>query len=192
MDTGEVIGRGCLSPEQGWNPHPVPQAPSGCTPTPNMTLTSAHRDPGDVSPAAMTACGSLDRPRAIDGRGASQEVWRRLEAHGAGRRMGGVSCGLVDKLGGRTHPTLQGFLTLLLSKLSLWLVSSYPREARNLELGRDVHNGLFGAVPIDASSPLGGTWSHQEPKSIEVKGVDSKARQTGFKSQLWCILAVES
>lgn len=57
--TQEVIGRGCLSPEQGWNPHPVPQAPSGCTPTPNMTLTSAHRGPGDVS----RCDDSLQEPR---------------------------------------------------------------------------------------------------------------------------------
>lgn len=58
MDTGEVIGRGLLSPQQGWIPHPVPQAPSVCTPTPDVTLTSAHRDPGDVSPAVTTAAGA--------------------------------------------------------------------------------------------------------------------------------------
>lgn len=45
----EVIGKR-LSLEQGWNPHPVPQAPSGCTPTPNMTLTVIHRDPGTLAP----------------------------------------------------------------------------------------------------------------------------------------------
>lgn len=84
MDTGEVIGRGRLSPEQGWSLHPVPQAPSVCTPTPDVTLTSAHRDPGDVSPAVTTARGGLRGPRAIDRRGASREMWRRLEACCAG------------------------------------------------------------------------------------------------------------
>lgn len=182
MDTGEVIGRGRLSPQQGWIPHPVSQAPSVCTPTPDVTLTSAHRDPGDVSPAVTTLRGQGCKLRNVEKAGSPlcgvKDGWRQLWAGGqAGRQDTSHFAGLPDPL---------------LSKLSLWLVSSYPGEARNLELGRDVHNGLFGAVPTDASSPLGGTWSHQGPKSTEVKGVDSKARQTGFKSQLWCILAVES
>ena len=80
-------------------------------------------------------------------------------------KAGSPLCGVKDgwrqlwacgQAGRQDTPHFAGLSDPLLSKLSLWLVSSYPGEARNLELGRDVHNRLFGAVPTDASSPLGG------------------------------------
>lgn len=160
------------------------QAPARCTPTPNVTLTSAPRDPGDVSPVVTTARRGLDGPGVINGRGVTRELWRRVEARC--ERQGWVASvvGWWTCWADRTNPSLQGFLTPTAVKAFAWPVSSYPGEARNLDLGRDAHNGLFGAVPIDASSPFRGRWSHQGPKIIEVKGVDSKPRQTGFKSQL--------
>ena len=91
MGTGEVAGRGHLSPYRGWSPHPVTKASVRYTPTPNVTQTSAPRDPRDVSPAETTPHGGLDGPRVINGRGVSREVWRRVEARCERRRMGGIS-----------------------------------------------------------------------------------------------------
>ena len=106
--------------------------------------------------------------------------------------MGGVSCGLVDKLGGRTHPTLQGFpIPCCQSSRCGWFLVTQGKPGTWSWEGMCT-TGSLELFPRMPALHWGGTWSHQGPKRIEVKGVDSKVRQTGFKSQLWCILAVKS
>lgn len=46
------------------------------------------------------------------------------------------------------HTPLCRASTLLLSKLSLWLVSVLPKGSQELELGRDAHNGLLELFPL--------------------------------------------
>lgn len=62
-------------------------------------------------------------------------------------------------------------------------VSSYPGEATEQGVGKRCAQLALWSCSHRRQLAAGGD---QGLERAEVKGVDSKARQTGFKSQLWC------